>query len=215
MQAERDLWEKDPVRFDMLLHFGAFITESSGHLSEYVPYYRKRRELLDRYARDGYLGRQSFYADCWPNWRAELDQWRRRILAGEEELKTERSTEYASYIIHARETHQPFVIHGNVANTGLIPNLPAGCVEVPCLVDRTGIHPTCFGPLPPQMAAICASNMAFVDLAATAAIERSREAALHALLLDPLTAAVCAPAEVRQMLGELLEAEKDYIPPLR
>ncbi len=224
VQESAALWERDPVRFDMLLHFGAFVTESSGHLSEYLPYYRKRRDLLERYCRAGYLGQESFYADCWPTWRQECDDWRRRVLAGTEPLRTERSREYASYIIEARETNVPFVIHGNVPNgpaagrdTGvLISNLPAdGIVEVACTVDRAGIHPTPFGPLPPQLAALCRSNMAVYELAAIAVLERSREAALHAFLLDPLTAAVCCPAEIRRMAEELLEAEQQYIPDLR
>ncbi len=215
VQESRELWERDPVRFDVMLHFGAFVTESSGHFSEYVPYYRKRRELIDRYCRPGYLGGESFYADNWPTWRRECDEWRRRVLAGQEELRTERSPEYASYIIHARETHTPSVIHGNVPNTGLIENLPQdGCVEVACLVDRHGIHPTHFGRLPSQLAALCAANMHVFDLTVQAILERSREKAIHALTLDPLTAAVCSPAEARALALELFEAERDFIPTL-
>jgi alpha-galactosidase len=216
VQQSKELWEKDPVRFDVMLHFGAFVTESSGHFSEYVPFYRKRRALLDRYCRAGYLGQESFYADNWPKWRRETDEWRERVLAGAEELKLERTLEYASYIIEARETNVPFVIHGNVPNRGLIDNLPAdGCVEVACVVDRNGVHPTRFGSLPPQFAALCQANMAMFDLAATAVIEHSQEAAIHALMLDPLTAAVCAPAEIRQMAEELFAAQRDYIPRLK
>jgi alpha-galactosidase len=213
-----ELWEKDPVRFDIMQHFGAFVTESSGHFSEYVPYYRKRRELIAQYCRAEYLGQESFYADCWPKWRAESDEKRRRILSGAEELPAlERSLEYASYIIAARETHVPFVIHGNVPNTGgLIDNLPHdGCVEVPCVVDRTGIHATRFGRLPGQLAALCRANMAMFDLAAEAVVTQSREAAIHALLLDPLTAAVCCPAEIRKLAEELLTAEREYVMKLR
>ena len=208
-----ELWERDPVRFDMMTHFGAFVTESSGHFSEYLPYYRKRRALRDQYCRTGYLGQESFYADCWPKWRQDSDDWRRRVLAGQEELKTERSLEYASFIIEARETNKPFVIHGNVANRGLIENLPAdGCVEVACVVDRLGVHPTRWGRLPAQLAGLCRANMSMFDLAATAAGERSREAAIHALMLDPLTAAVCAPAEIRKMAEELFAAQREYLP---
>lgn len=212
----KELWEKDPVRFDVMLHFGAFVTESSGHFSEYVPYYRKRPDLRERYCRAGYLGGESFYADNWPRWRAETDAWRRRVLAGDEEFGTERSLEYASYIIEARERNVPAIIHGNVANRGLIENLPAdGCVEVACIVDRAGIRPTRFGPLPPQLAALCRANMAMFELAARAVVEHSKEAAIHALLLDPLTAAVCAPAEIRRLAEELFAAEREYIPALR
>lgn len=217
LREGNELWEKDPIRFDILLHFGAFVTESSGHFSEYVPYYRKRRELIQRYCRPEFRGQEGFYADIWPRWRAELDDWRRRVLAGQEPLPTQRSVEYASYILQARETNTPYVIHGSVSNRGgLIENLPAdGCVEIACLVDRTGIHPLRFGPLPPQLAALCRANMAMFDLAATACIERSREAAVHALLVDPLTAAVCSPAEIRAMAEELFAAEREYIPELR
>jgi alpha-galactosidase len=213
VQESKELWEKDRVRFDVMLHFGAFVTESSGHFSEYIPYYRKRPELIARYCRAGYLGGASFYADNWPRWRRECDDWRRRVLVGQEELKTQRTPEYASYIIAARETNVPFVIHGNVANRGLIDNLPPdGCVEVACAIDRMDIHPRPFGPLPPQLAALCRANMAVFDLAARAAIERRREPAVHALLLDPLSAAVCSPAEIRKMADELFAAECDYLP---
>lgn len=211
-----ELWEKDPVRFDMMKHFGAFVTESSGHFSEYLPYYRKRDELRDRYCRAGYLGEEGFYANNWPQWRKNTDQKRRDQLDGKEEIDTKRSPEYASYIIEARETHNPFVIHGNVMNGGLIENLPQdGCVEVPCVINRNGIQPTRVDPLPAQMAALCSANMSMFKLAATAVVERDREAAVHALMVDPLSAAVCSPAEIREMADELLKAQADYIPPLR
>ena len=210
---------KDLVRKDMMLHFGAFITESSGHLSEYLPYYRKRQDLLDKYARDGYDGQTSFYADNWPDWRRKADETRMKQVRGEEPVgDRERSWEYGSWIIEAREKDQPVRIHGNVPNNvggagALITNLPAdGCVEVACLIDQNGINPTRYGKLPPQMAALCASNMAVFDLAAQAIIERSKEAAIHALLLDPLCAAVCSPAEIKAMTLELFDAEKDYLP---
>jgi alpha-galactosidase len=95
----------------------------------------------------------------------------------------------------------------------LISNLPAdGCVEVKCLSDGNGVQPVRFGSLPPQMAHICAGNMAMFDLAAQACIERSREAAIHALMLDPLTAAVCTPAQIKAMALEMFEAEQEYLP---
>ena len=94
----------------------------------------------------------------------------------------------------------------------LISNLPAdGCVEVACMIDRNGVQPTRFGPLPPQMAAVCDWNMRMFDLGATACIEKSKEAAVHALLLDPLTAAVCTPAQIKQMATELFDAEAEFL----
>jgi len=210
---------KDLVRKDMMLHFGAFITESSGHLSEYLPYYRKRADLIEKYSRDGYDGGTSFYADNWPTWRKTADENRLKQLSGEAPIgDRERSWEYGSWIIEAREKDKPFRIHGNVPNNfggagQLITNLPAdGCVEVSCMIDQNGINPTRYGRLPAQMAAICVSNMGMFDLGAQAIIERSKEAAIHALMLDPLSAAVCSPAEIKAMTLELFEAEKAYLP---
>lgn len=212
---------EDLVRKDMMLHFGAFITESSGHLSEYLPYYRKRSELLQKYGRSGYGGEGGFYAANWPTWRKKQDEQRLRFLQGEEAINPTRSLEYASWIIEAREKNTPFVFHGNVSNStggadALISNLSLdNVVEVACLVDRNGIQPTRFGQLPPQMAALCESNLRVFDLGARAAMEKSVEAAIHALLLDPLTAAMCSPAEIKQMTLEMFAAEKDYLPGYR
>lgn len=209
--------QTDLVRKDMCVHFGAFITESSGHLSEYLPYYRKSeagRKLL----RLAYDGGSRFYATNWPKWRAHADGQRRAMLRGTEPMSWERSWEYASWIIEAREKNTPFRIHGNVMNRAagggqLITNLPAdGCVEVACLIDQNGVQPTRFGALPAQMAAISASNMSLFDLGAQALIERSVEKAIHALLLDPLTAALCTPAQIVAMTRELFAAEKEFLP---
>ncbi|QDU32444.1 Alpha-galactosidase [Poriferisphaera corsica] len=215
---EGEIYESDPIRYDMMKHFGAFMTESSGHLSEYLPYYRKRKDLMERYCRDGYRGESRFYASNWPTWRKEFDEQRQRVLHGEEELLKERSWEYASWIIESKEKDVPYRIYGNVMNhdgTGsgkLITNLPTdGCVEVACMVDHNGINATRYGKLPAQMAAMCATNMHMFDLAATACIEKSKEAAIHALLHDPLTMAVCSPAEIKAMTLEMFEVEKDYL----
>jgi len=213
-----DLAREDLVRKDMMLHFGAYITESSGHLSEYLPYYRKRKDLMEKYIRPGYDGGSSFYADNWPIWRQRNDDSREKMRKGQESIGWDRSHEYAAFIIEAREKNSPFTIHGNVANRWrgggpLIDNLPHdGVVEVKTLVDRNGLQPLAYGRLPTQMAAICAANMAVYDLAAEAAIKRSKEAAIHALTLDPLTAACCSPAEIKQMTLEMFEAEKEFLP---
>ena len=207
------IYERDPVRFETMLHFGYFVTESSGHFSEYVPYFRKRDDLIEKYCRDGYCGGTSFYADNWPHWRRECDERLRRYHSGEEEIPLKRSHEYASVIIEAAETNNPAVIYGSVLNKGLIDNLPSdGVVEVTCMIDRNGINPCRFGTLPAQLAALNRSNMAVYELGVKAALEHNRQAALHALLLDPLTAAVCSPAEIKQMFDELFEVEKEYLP---
>ena len=210
---------KDLVRKDMMIQFGAFITESSGHLSEYLPYYRKRPDLIEKYSRDGYDGGSCFYVDNWPTWRKNADAERLAMVRGKVPVEWERSWEYATWIIEAREKDVAYRFHGNVMNQvaggggSLITNLPAnGCVEVACLINRNGIQPTRFGALPAQMAALCSSNMSVFELGATAAVERSKEAAIHALMLDPLTAAVCSPAEIRAMTLEMFQAEKAFLP---
>jgi len=212
--------ETDLVRKDMCVNFGAFITESSGHLSEYLPYYRKSEEgraLL----RQGYWGGSRFYASCWPHWRKGADATRLAMVKGTEPIDWARSWEYASWIIEAREKDVPFRIHGNVMNNRggagqVITNLPAdSCVEVACMIDGNGIHPTRYGALPRQMANICATNLGMFDLGAQAAIELSKEAAIHSLMLDPLSAAVCTPSQIRAMTLELFAAEKAYLPDYR
>ncbi len=207
----RGIYEQDPVRFETMLHLGAFPTESSGHFSEYLPYFRKRPDLVRRYARDGYLGQSGFYADNWPSWRTENDEEIRRMLSGEEELPLERSPEYAADVIEAMVLGRETAIYGNVRNSGLIDNLPDGCVEVACLVDRNGVQPCHFGPLPEQLAALNRAHMAVHELVVRALLERDRQSALYALMLDPLTAAVCSLEEIEQMFDEMWEAQRPFL----
>jgi alpha-galactosidase len=205
------IYEHDPVRFETMLHLGAFPSESSGHFSEYLPYFRKRPDLIKRYTRDGYLGESGYYANNWPTWRAENDEEIRKMLSGEEELPLERSPEYAAEVIEAVTFGREMVIYGNVRNTGLIDNLSDGCVEVACLVDRNGVQPCHFGPLPEQLAALNRAHMAVHDLVVQALLDRDRQNALHALMLDPLTAAVCSLEEISQMFSEMWEAQRPFL----
>jgi alpha-galactosidase len=211
--ANPEIYEQDPVRFEMMLHFGAFVTESSGHFSEYVPYFRKRPELIARYARSGYRGESGFYANNWPAWRAANDQRIQEMLDGTREISLTRSHEYGADIVEAVVYNRPQVIYGNVRNDGLIDNLPDGCVEVACLVDRNGVQPCHFGPLPEQLAALNRAHMAVHTLMVQALLTRDKQAARYALLLDPLTAAVCSPAEIDAMFDEMWEAERAYLEP--
>ena len=207
------IYEQDPIRFETMLHLGAFPTEGSGHSSEYTPYFRKRPDLVEKYAREGYLGETGFYANNWPRWREEAAEEIRRMVSGEDELDLDRGVEYASYIIEAVETDTPAVVYGNVENTGLVTNLPeGGVVEVACLVNRDGVQPTYYGALPTQLAALDQMHMAVHDLVATAALEQNREAAFYALMLDPLTAAVNSPAEIRAMFDEMAAVQAAYLP---
>jgi alpha-galactosidase len=208
-----EIYERDPVRFEMVLHFGAFVTESSGHFSEYVPYFRKRSELIERYCRSGYRGETGFYANNWPEWRRKNDEQISEMLAGTREVPLTRSGEYASYIVDAVQHDRPTVIYGNVLNSGLIDNLPDGCVEVACLVDRNGVQPCHFGPLPEQLAALNRAHMAVHTLMLDALLARDKEAARYALMLDPLSAAVCSPDELSSLFDEMWEAEREYLQP--
>jgi alpha-galactosidase len=209
--ADPEIYEQDVVRLEMMLHFGAFVTESSGHFSEYVPYFRKRPDLVERYARSGYGGETGFYANNWPRWRSENDAAIQAMLDGTGETPLNRSHEYAADIVEAVVKHQPTVIYGNVRNTNLIDNLPDGCVELACLVDRNGIQPCHVGPLPEQLAALNRSHMAVHTLMVDALLKHDKQAARYALLLDPLSAAVCSPAELSALFDELWEAQREYL----
>jgi alpha-galactosidase len=206
-----EVYEQDPVRFEVMQHFGAFVTESSGHFSEYVPYFRKRPDLIEQYCREGYRGGTGFYANNWPIWRADNERQINEMLSGTREIPYQRSHEYGSFIIEGVTLHRSTVIYGNVRNTGLIDNLPNGCVEVACLVDRHGVQPIHFGPLPEQLAALNRAHIAVHQLMSQALLERDKEAARYALLLDPLTAAVCSPAEISAMFDEMWEAQRPYL----
>ena len=203
-----EIYERDPVRFEVMKHLGYFVTESSGHFSEYAPYFRKRPDLLERYARSGYLGESGFYANNWPRWRADNDTSVRAMLDGTQEIPSGRSAEYASSIVQAIELGKTRVIYGNVANTGLVDNLPDGCVEVACLVDKRGVQPCAFGPLPEQVAALNRQHMAVHELMVQALLERDRAKAKHALMLDPLTSAVCSLDEISAMFDEMWAAQR-------
>jgi len=208
-----EIYEQDPVRFEQMYELGAFVSESSGHNSEYTQWFRKRPDLIDRYTRAGYNGESGFYANNWPEWRRKADARLRRAIAGTEEHELARGDEYASHLIEARETGNPVEIYVNVANDGLIDNLPSdGVVEVVATVDANGVQPQRFGRLPSQFAAPVAVHMAFHDLVATSVLDQDREAAIHALMIDPLTSAVCSLAEIRELFEEMVAAEHDSLP---
>jgi alpha-galactosidase len=201
-----DVYARDRVRFDALKHLGCFVSESSAHFAEYVPYYRKRPELLTRFGLRS--GRSQAW---WDEYRGREEKFRRQV-SGEEPIDMKRSNEYASVIIEALVLDRPATVFASVPNRGLVENLPAdGIVEVACAVDGGGVRPRGFGKLPVHLAALCASNMAFFDLAVTAALNHDRQATYHALMLDPLTAAVCAPDEIVRMADELFAAEAAFL----
>ena len=198
------------TRYDLLARFGYFVTESSEHLSEYVPWYikRDRPDLIARYniPLDEYISRCESQIAAWEAIRQLLED---ETVA----LSVERTHEYGSTIIHSLETGQPRVVYGNVANDHLIDNLPQGaCVEVPCLVDRNGIQPTRIGALPPQLAALMMTNVNVQSLTVEAALSGRREHIYHAAMLDPHTAAELDPEQIFALVDDLIAAHGDWLP---
>jgi alpha-galactosidase/6-phospho-beta-glucosidase family protein len=203
---DRPGFKHDKVRFEMMRRTGYFVTESSEHQSEYVPYFiHHGKKMIEQYdvPIDEYLHRCEHQIASWKKTQSELLGTSRPI-----EIKPQ-THEYGSYIIHSRETNTPRVIYGNVPNTGLIENLPReACVELPCLVDAQGLQPTHIGKLPPQLAAICQTNINVQILTVEAALTRKREHIYHAVMLDPHTATVLPLDKIWAMCDELIAAHQ-------
>ncbi len=202
----------EKVRGEVFRHFGYFMTESTGHLSEYLPWFRKNRKALDLYCDQpdfgGATGAYYKYGRMLEEKFKNTDP-----LSIESKKLSPRSAEYCSYIMEAKETGKIFRLNGNVRNDGLITNLPNGCcVEVPCFVDRMGLHPTVVGNLPAQLAAVNLTNVNVQGLAVQAALTGDPELVAAAIALDPLTSAVCTLYEAREMAREMLAAESQWLP---
>jgi alpha-galactosidase len=202
----------EKVRGEVMRHFGYFMTESTGHLSEYLPYFRKNKKALDLYCDEPAFGGETgaYYGYC-----RMLDEKFAKMdpLSIESTKLGARSAEYCSHIIEAVETGVVFRLNGNIRNDGYITNLPKGCcVEVPIYVDRLGLHPTGVGDLPPQCAALNMTNVLVQGLTVDASFSGDPETIVQAVALDPLTAAVLTLKEIREMTSEMLEAQRDYLP---
>ncbi len=198
----------DIVRAEIFKAFGYFNTESSQHMSEYVPYFRKRPELLERFK----LVVRLEHTDEMKRWRLQQDEEMVQLIKSDAKIPIQRSQEYCSYIIHSIETGTLQRINANVKNTGLITNLPQGCcVEVPCLVDKGGVHPCHVGDLPPQCAALNRTNINVQELGVKAAVEKDKTLAFQAILLDPLTSAILTIDETRKMVDEMFKVEAEYL----
>ncbi len=207
-----EYYVNEKVRGEVFRHFGYFMTESTGHLSEYVPWFRSSKEKLDMYCDQPDFGGASgaYYHYC----RMLSDKFEKVDPLALESKKLEpRSAEYCSYIIEAIELRKTFRLNGNVRNDGFITNLPNGCcVEVPIYVDSMGLHPTVVGNLPSQCAALNMTNILVQGLAVEAAIKGEPELAFQAIALDPLTSAVLTLKDAREMTRELFEAEAQWLP---
>ena len=190
------------VRYEAMHHLGYFVTESSEHFAEYVPWFIKRcrPELIERFniPLGEYVRRSEAQI-------AEWDAMREKLESGDADLPSGRSDEYGADIIRACETGEPFRFWGNVPNRGLIDNLPADCcVEVPCVASGNGIEPQRVGPLPRHLAALMQTNVNVQGLAVEAALTGRKEPAVHAAMLDPHTAAELPLDEIAALMGELL-----------
>jgi alpha-galactosidase len=207
--------EHNRVRYELLRHFGYFVTESSEHFAEYVPWFikRGRPDLIERFniPLDEYPRRCEASIAEWETLRHELESGR--------PLAVEASVEYGAEIIKACETGEPFTFNANVPNAAggrrLIDNLPGDCcVEVPCVASASGIEPQPAGPLPRHLAALIQTNVGVQGLTVEAALTGRREAVHQAAMLDPHTAAELSLDEIARLVDALLEAHGDWIPPL-
>ena len=207
-----EYYKNEKVRGEVFRHFGYFMTESTGHLSEYVPWFRKNAEAMKLYCDEPAFGGESGAYYKWGKTMAEkyaqVDP-----LQFESTAIEQRSVEYCSWIMEAVATGKTFRLMGNVRNDGYITNLPNGCcVEVPTFADDAGLHPTNIGALPPQCAAACMTNVNVQTLIADAALTGDPEHIVHAMALDPLTGAVCTLKQIRDMASEMLEAQREWLP---
>ena len=199
----------DMVRLTMMLNFGYYITESSEHNAEYTPYWIKasRPDLIEKFE----IPLDEYPRRC----IGQIAGWKQRSkeMVGNKALTHTRGHEYGSYIMEAVETDRPFRIHGNVMNTGLIPNLPAkACVEVPCMIDRNGLNPCYVGDLPEACAALNRTNINVQILAVEAALERNRDKIYQAAFMDPHTSSELALDQIRSLCDALIKAHGNYLP---
>ena len=213
---EPEVYERDTVRFEMFEHFGYFPTESSHHMSEYVPYFRTDEATIDEMGGTDYAERMgtATYLEGWKERSARRDD--PELDVDLDTVVPQRSEEYASRLIHAIETDTPRRMNLNVSNeTNAIANLPTDvCVEVPVLVDGTGVNPCSVGELPPEIAVYPRQHAAVHRLVVDGALTNDREKIHRAVKLDPLTAAALSLDEIHEMTEALLAANEEYLPRL-
>ncbi len=197
------------VRYDMMTRLGYFVTESSEHFAEYVPWFIKngRQDLIKRYG----IPLDEYPMRC----TEQTEKWNRQALAIVEdgELEIKQSHEFAAGIMNSVLTGSPTVIHGNVKNTGLITTLPESCVvEVPCVVDRNGVQPVHVGALPPQLTSIIRTNINVQELTVAALINEDSQHIYHAAMMDPHTGAELDLDQIWDLVDDLLTAHGDWLP---
>ncbi|HPH95880.1 MAG TPA: alpha-galactosidase [Anaerolineaceae bacterium] len=212
-----EIYNTEIVRNEMYLAMGKYVTESSGHNSEYNAWFRKRPDLIEKYCTHGTGWNPGEYAYILREYQHTEKTWKEGVRVRLAEPLThddlERGQEYAAYIINALMGGEMFKFNGNVPNTGLVTNLPQGaCVEVPVLVDKAGFHPMHVGALPAECALLTGLSSGIEELAIQGALTGDPNAIFRAIAHDPLTSAVLSLAEIRQMTNELFAQHKDYLP---
>lgn len=214
--AKPEIYQQEIVRNEMFLHLGYYVTESSGHNSEYNWWFRKRPDLIEKYCTHGTGWNPGEYAYILKEYLRREDTWKKEVaewLAKDEPISLKRGHEYAAYIINAFLGGEPYEFNGNVANTGLITNLPENaCVEVPVLVNRRGFNPMYVGALPPQLAALNNINIAVEEMAVEAALTGDPRLVFQAIAYDPLTASVLSLAEIKEMVQAMFDKNEGYLP---
>jgi alpha-galactosidase len=228
-------WERDPVRFEIMKYFGYYVTESSEHMAEYIPYFLKSdqtirdlkipiREYIARVElnEECYLAEKAYYLDGRREMKGVADRMIRDFFQKEgkvsfdpefAEMNQLHSREYAAKIMHSLETGEAELVYGIVPNNGVVENLDHDCmVDGPLYVDRNGIHALHVGGIPPQLAALNQLQINMQRMAVQAAITRKKEYIYHAALIDPLASAVLSLPQIRQLTDEMLAAHQSYMP---
>jgi alpha-galactosidase len=213
---KEEIYNQEIVRNEMFKQLGYYVTESSGHNSEYNAWFRKRPELIEKYCTHGTGWNPGVYAYILNEYLRREDNWKTDIQNWLDSPDTDisRGQEYAAYIFNAAfGSGEMFEFNGNVLNDGLIDNLPAGCcVEVPVIEQRAGLRPIRPGKLPPQCALLVNTSAQIETLVVQGSLEGDKEKIVHAILYDPLSAAVCSMQEIRDMVSEMFEKNKAYLP---
>ncbi len=209
-----EYYNKEQVRNEMFLKLGYYVTESSGHNSEYNQWFRKRPDLIEKYCTHGTNWNPGEYAfslnlrtERKKNPKKQYEEWISK------EIDVNKSSEYAADIFDARlGSGKPFIFNGNVINNGSIPNLPYdSCVEVPVVADRMGFKTTIAGPLPDHLAILVNTTARIENLVVESVMRKSKEGIYHAVAMDPLTSAVCSLDEIKKMVDELFDINNDYV----
>jgi alpha-galactosidase len=211
-----EVYNEEQVRNEMFLAFDHYVTESSGHNSEYSWWFRKRPDLIERYCTHGTgwnPGEHAYilkhYQEREQTWQGEIQKW----LDNPEALNLKRGHEYAAYIINALEGGEPFTFNGNMPNHNLVDNLPQNaCVEIPVWASRKGLEAVAVGALPPQCAMLTHLSAQIEEMAVEAALTGNRRLVYQAVANDPLSAAVLSLAEIQQMVDELFAVNQPHLP---